>query len=137
VAADISVDVPLAFGSLVIDPRLRELRCEGRELTVQPLVFGLLLYFARHPGVVVTREALIRDVWKGVLVGTGAITQAVSLVRRVLREAGAPPPATIRTIWGRGYRFDAVVRPVPPGAAADRPGAQAPAVNGRLPQRST
>lgn len=99
----------LSFGAFEVDPALREVRHEGRLVVVQPLVFDLLLYFLRHPNVMVTKEALIRDVWKGVVVGDGAITQAISLLRRTLRP-GDPSPSALRTVWGRGYRFVAAVR---------------------------
>jgi DNA-binding winged helix-turn-helix (wHTH) protein len=101
--------VTLSFGAFEIDPALRELRHDGRQVVVQPLVFDLLLHFVRNPNAVVTKEALIRDVWKGVVVGDGAITQAISLLRRTLRPGDTSPPL-LRTVWGRGYRFVANVR---------------------------
>jgi DNA-binding winged helix-turn-helix (wHTH) protein/tetratricopeptide (TPR) repeat protein len=99
----------LAFGSFEIDSELRELRHEGREVVVQPLIFDLLLHFVRHPNVLLTREDLVRDVWRGVVVGDGSITQAISLLRRTLRPDDAAS-WSIRTVRGRGYRFVASVR---------------------------
>jgi len=81
---------------------------DGRDVAVQRLIFDLLLHFVRHPNVLVTKQDLIRDVWKNVVVGDGSISQAVSILRRVLgTTTGAPP--SLRTVWGHGYRFVAEV----------------------------
>jgi DNA-binding winged helix-turn-helix (wHTH) protein/tetratricopeptide (TPR) repeat protein len=120
--------VILACGTLEIDPARRQLRCHGREVATQPLIFDLLLYFAHRPHVLVTKDALIRDVWKGVSVGDGAISQAISLLRRTLRaDGGLPRP--IHTVWGKGYRFTADVRQGGNGKAS--PASARDAANGR------
>jgi len=94
----------LRFGPFRIDPERRELRCGRVDVAVQPLVFDLFVYFLQRPNVLVTRDDLIRDVWKGAIVSDGSITQAISLLRRLLRDAdGSRDP--LRTLWGRGYRF--------------------------------
>jgi DNA-binding winged helix-turn-helix (wHTH) protein/tetratricopeptide (TPR) repeat protein len=107
----------LAFGNIVIDLERRQIRHDGREIVVQPLVFDLLEYMARRPHVVVTKDALVRDVWDGVAVSDGAIAQAMSSLRRVLRSDGRMS-TVVQTVWGRGYRFVADVRQVRDGATS-------------------
>jgi DNA-binding response OmpR family regulator len=51
----------VASNTLEIDPERRQLRRSGREITTQPLVFDLLLYFARQPCVLVTKDMLVRS----------------------------------------------------------------------------
>ena len=94
----------IAFGSLEIDSDLRQIRYRGREIPTQPLVFDLLHYLASRSGVVVSKDDLVRDVWKGAAVSDSAISQAISLLRRTLR-ASVGSSVLVRTVWGHGYRF--------------------------------
>jgi DNA-binding winged helix-turn-helix (wHTH) protein len=99
----------LRFANFELDPHRRELRLGGRLVPMQPLIFDLLLHLLCRRDAIVGKDELIREVWKGVVVGDGAITQALSQVRRTLR-VGADPNTLIRTLRGRGYRFVGEVR---------------------------
>jgi TolB-like protein/Tfp pilus assembly protein PilF len=64
----------------------------------------LLVALARRPGEVMAREALLDEVWAGVVVGDDVLTQAVTKLRRALGEG------VIETISKRGYRLVAPVK---------------------------
>ncbi len=97
---------PLEIGSLRIDPRRREALVGERRLDLRAREFDLLAALARDPGVVLTRDALLEDVWGTDFPGeTRTIDVHVAEVRKKLGEDGPQ----IETVRGVGYRL------VPPG----------------------
>lgn len=91
------------FGCFQLDEERRELRADGRELTLQPRVFDLLVYFIRNRDRVVGKEELLNALWPGVIVTDASLQRAVSLARSALREGDARD--AIRTYSREGYRF--------------------------------
>lgn len=91
------------FGDFELDEARRELRLNGRELEVQPLVFDLIAYLLHHRDRVVTKEELLAQLWDDALVVDGALQRVVSLARSALKKGGAQK--AIRTYARRGYRF--------------------------------
>jgi len=53
----------IRFENLEIDISRREVRLNQTALKIKPQEFGLLIYFARHPGKVFSREHLVEQVW--------------------------------------------------------------------------
>jgi DNA-binding response OmpR family regulator len=97
---------PIEVGSLRIDPRRREATVAGRDLGLRAREFDLLAALARDPGVVLTRDALLEDVWGTDFPGeTRTVDVHVGEVRRKL----GPDGPLIETLRGVGYRL------VPPG----------------------
>ncbi|HJW20841.1 MAG TPA: response regulator transcription factor, partial [Candidatus Limnocylindrales bacterium] len=93
---------PIEVGALRVDPRRREALVGERRLTLRPREFDLLAALARDPGVVLTRDALLEDVWGTDFPGeTRTIDVHVAEVRKQL--AGDGP--TIETVRGYGYRL--------------------------------
>jgi len=68
----------------------------------------VLIYLARHPGEVVSREDLEREVWHGALVGYDAVTKTLTKLRRALGDTSREP-RYIETVPKRGYRLIAAV----------------------------
>ena len=88
--------------------------CLGRELhlgrkasskeRVYPKEFELFRYFMENAGEIVTREMLLRDVWKMDFdPQTNVVDVNIGRLRRKLEE-GFETPA-LETIWGSGYRI--------------------------------
>lgn len=102
------------FEGFEIDESQRELRVGNRVLSLQPRVFDLLVYLARHRDRVVSKDELLETVWPGVIVADGSLQRAVCLARNALSAAGAS--GVIRTFARRGYRLCA---PGPDGAGAE------------------
>jgi DNA-binding response OmpR family regulator len=73
------------------------------DLTAQE--FDLLYLLASHPGIVFSREALLRRVWGTETHVTGRSADA--LVKRLRRKIEPEParPQYVLTIWGVGYKF--------------------------------
>jgi len=70
--------------------------------------FDLLLFLARHPGQVFTREQLLDQVW-GYTFASDASTVTVHIRRlREKIEADATTPRRILTVWGVGYKLEVV-----------------------------
>jgi DNA-binding response OmpR family regulator len=96
----------LVFDNLEIDLTRRELRLDGRPLSVKPKEFELMTFLARHRGAVMTRDLLLERVWGWDFSG-GSRTVDVHI--RWLREKIEVEPANpnrILTVRGTGYRFD-------------------------------
>jgi DNA-binding response OmpR family regulator len=97
---------PIEVGTLRIDPRRRDATVAGRRIDLRSREFDLLVALARDPGVVLTRDALLEDVWGTDFPGeTRTVDVHVSEVRKKLRPDGP----LIETVRGLGYRL------VPPG----------------------
>lgn len=105
----------LRIGDWSADRTLNELRRGAERVRIEPKAMELLMALAAHAGEVVSREALLDEVWPGVVVGDEALTQGVIKLRRALGD-DPKKPAYIETISKRGYRLIAPVgdaQPVP------------------------
>jgi DNA-binding response OmpR family regulator len=96
------IDRPLEVGSLRVDPRRREASVGDRRLQLRPREFDLLAALARDPGVVLTRDALLEDVWGTDFPGE---TRTVDVHVAELRKALGPDGPLIETSRGYGYRL--------------------------------
>ena len=97
----------LRFGTLRIDPRGRDVRRDGAPLDLTAREFDLLLFLARHPGQVFTRQQLLDQVWDFEFYGDPS---TVTVHVRRLREKIEPDPVRpryLKTVWGVGYKFEA------------------------------
>ncbi len=97
---------PLTFGDLLINPARREVMLRGQAVRLKPKEFELLLFLARHRGVVLSRELILQRVWGWEFSG-GSRTVDVHI--RWLREKIEDDPAhptRIVTVRGAGYRFE-------------------------------
>ena len=105
---------PIQVGDLRIDPRRREASVGDRRLDLRAREFDLLAALARDPGVVLSRDALLEDVWGTDFPGeTRTVDVHVAEVRKKLGDDGPQ----VETIRGIGYRLV----PPPRGAAAASP----------------
>lgn len=91
------------FQHFEIDENARELRGGGRVLSLQPRVFDLIVYLARHRDRVVPKEELLATLWAGLVVTDASLQRAVSLARSACGRFGAE--TVIRTFARQGYRF--------------------------------
>lgn len=99
----------LVSGPLIIDPSARQVRLGENRIELKPKEFDLLHYLARHPGVAISRDSLLREVWGYEFpIDTRTIDVHIRGIRQKI-EADAGQPAFIETVRGHGYRF---ARPV-------------------------
>lgn len=87
---------------LVIDPSSRRVEVEAREVHLTPLEFDLLSALAADPGTVLSREALMRQVW-GWSDATGSRTLDTH-VKSLRAKIGGE---SVRTVHGVGYALEA------------------------------
>jgi len=93
-------DVQIEVGLLQIDPRTRNVSYDGRPVALTPKEHDLLVYLARDPDVVHTREQIIKDVWDENWWGS---TKTLDVHIASLRKKLAPE--TIETVRGVGFRL--------------------------------
>jgi eukaryotic-like serine/threonine-protein kinase len=94
------------FGKFELDLRTRELRNNGRKLTLQEQPFQILAVLLERPGQLVTRDELTRRLWP---VDTfvdfeHSLNKAVNRLREALEDS-ADHPRLIETLPRRGYRL--------------------------------
>jgi DNA-binding response OmpR family regulator len=96
-------DLParLIAGDLVVDAASRRVRRGEDTIHLTPIEFDLLYKFVAHPGVVFTREQLLRDIW-GYNDSSGART-VDSHVAALRRKLGSD---LLRTVHGVGYALE-------------------------------
>jgi DNA-binding response OmpR family regulator len=98
-------DGPLDRGALTIDVSHRRVTVDGDEVGLTPLEFEILFALARDPGVVLSREQLMDNVWGyRDFAGGRVVDSHVARIRRKLNEDGNEP-RFIRTVHGVGYAF--------------------------------
>lgn len=90
---------------LSIDPLAREVRLRGEPVDLTPREFDLLYYFARHPGEVFSRLALLDHVWGYQHEGyEHTVNTHINRLRSKIEHDPAEPEI-ILTVWGKGYKF--------------------------------
>ncbi len=93
---------PRSVGDLTIDPASRRVTVGANAIELSQKQFALLEYLARHAGEVVTREAVLRDVWGYDFdPGTNVVDVHIGMLRHRIDTAGTP--SRIRTVRGVGY----------------------------------
>ncbi|MEU5271881.1 response regulator transcription factor [Streptomyces hygroscopicus] len=90
----------LFFGDLAIDTGGLEVFLAGEPVALAPTELRLLLEFAAHPGIVLDRQTLLRNVWD---YGWDGDSRVVDLcVQRLRKKIGA---GRIETVRGFGYKL--------------------------------
>ena len=95
----------ISAGGLRIDLARREAVLDGSPLELSRREFDLLAYLAARPGVVVSRQELLTEVWHQSYGDDQTIDVHVSWLRRKLGETAARP-RYLRTVRGIGVMLD-------------------------------
>ena len=96
------------FGDFVLDTQCCELRCAGNLIKLEPLVFHVLAYLIQHRDRVVPKRELLEQLWPQQFVSDWALSRCITEIRRALGCNGRRPQF-VKTLYGNGYRFIAVV----------------------------
>jgi TolB-like protein/DNA-binding winged helix-turn-helix (wHTH) protein/Flp pilus assembly protein TadD len=107
------------FGVFEMDLRAGELRKHGMQVRLQKQPFQVLAMLLEHPGEVVTREELQKNLWA---VDTfvdfdHGLNKTINKIREALGDS-TESPRFVETVSRRGYRFLAEVKNVDVDAAA-------------------
>ncbi len=112
------------LGDWLVDPALDTISRDKEVHKLEPRMMRLLICLAEAGGAVVSQERLLAQVWSGVIVGPASVYQAVSQLRRLLRDTD-PEPSYIATVPRKGYRLVATPswpeRSPPDGTAGAEP----------------
>jgi two-component system, OmpR family, response regulator len=101
-----AVSPVLRAGDVELDPARREVTANGKPVRLTTKEFMLLELFLRHPGQVLSRDQITRQVWSGDFEGGSNVLEVhVRNIRRKLAEAGHEE--SVETVRGAGYRFRA------------------------------
>ena len=101
----------LQIGDWRVDPGTDTISQGHETQKLEPRTMRLLMLLAQSEGGVVSAERMLAEVWPGVIVSPASVYQAVSRLRRLLRDTD-PTPTYIATVPRKGYRLVAPVRPV-------------------------
>jgi DNA-binding response OmpR family regulator len=101
----------IAVGELRVDLAGRRVSVAGTSVSLRAKEFDLLARLAQEPGVAVSREALMTDVWDEHWYGsTKTLDVHIAALRRKLTAgtdaAGGPRAPKISTLRGHGYRLE-------------------------------
>jgi DNA-binding response OmpR family regulator len=100
--------VAIEQGRLKVDREQRRIWLNSLEVVLTPREFDLLWHFVQHPGRVFTRSELLSEVW-----GQGhdgydhTVNSHINRLRSKLGDERVEA-AFIHTVWGVGYRFEAM-----------------------------
>jgi DNA-binding response OmpR family regulator len=92
----------LSVGNLSVDPAHHEVRVGEALISLRAKEFELLEAFCRQPGIVLTRDKLLEDVWGFAYPGE---TRTVDVHVKQLRDKLVGADAKIETVWGVGYKL--------------------------------
>ncbi|HXV59236.1 MAG TPA: winged helix-turn-helix domain-containing protein, partial [Vicinamibacteria bacterium] len=99
------------FGPFEYELETGILRRNGADVAVPRRAAHILARLLERPGELVSKEDLLEAGWPGVAVSDQSLNEAVKVLRRIL-EDDSREPTYIQTVYGRGLRFLAPVRPV-------------------------
>lgn len=94
----------LRLGPVRVDTNRHTATRDGKDLSLSPLEYRLLLLFCNHPGVTLTRSQILDEIWDlaGDYVTDNTLTVYIKRLRDKI-EDDPQNPALIRTVRGLGY----------------------------------
>ncbi|MDU4962088.1 MAG: response regulator transcription factor [Sporomusaceae bacterium] len=98
----------LQFSGLIIDIAVQSVQCDGLNIALTPKEYELLLFMARHPQAVFSREKLLTNVWGYDFAGDDRTVDAT--VKRLRQKLAAASNSYIHTVWGTGYKFEVAAK---------------------------
>ncbi|MGA2928740.1 MAG: response regulator transcription factor [Solirubrobacteraceae bacterium] len=100
-----ALEAPIELSDMTIDPAARRVFAHGEEVQLTQREFDVLLFLARHPGQVFSRNQLMDAVWQySFYTDTSTVTVHIRRLRAKI-ERDPAVPRHIQTVWGVGYRF--------------------------------
>ncbi|WP_194763152.1 response regulator [Microbacterium sp. UFMG61] len=95
----------VGFGDVVVDLATKTVTRAGSRVHLTPTEWRMLEHLARHPGALVTRQDLLKEIWGSEQVSdSGYLRLYMSQLRKKL-EAEPSTPVHLLTESGMGYRL--------------------------------
>ena len=98
----------LTFTELSINAEAQRVECNGDIAPLSPNEFDLLLFLARHPDLLFSREQLLTNIWGYDFDGDDRTVDAT--IKRLRQKLSNANYNYIHTIWGKGYKFQVVAK---------------------------
>ena len=112
-----AANTALEFGRFRVLVRQKQLVADGVPVDLGTRAFDLLLVLLEADGSLVTKDELLNRVWPGIVVADENLKVQIFALRKALGD----DHDFIRTEFGRGYRFTAVIRSTVSRGAGQRP----------------
>ncbi|WP_259975843.1 response regulator [Microbacterium sp. p3-SID336] len=95
----------VAFGEVVVDLATKTVTRAGARVHLTPTEWRMLEHLARHPGALVTRQDLLKEIWGSAQVSdSGYLRLYMSQLRKKLEDEPSSP-VHLLTEAGMGYRL--------------------------------
>jgi two-component system, OmpR family, response regulator ResD len=99
----------IVFSHLTIDNDAHRVTADGKEVSLTPKEYELLLFLAKAPDKVYDREQLLKEVWHYEFFGDlRTVDTHVKRLREKLNKVSPEAAKMIVTVWGVGYKFEVV-----------------------------
>ena len=97
----------LSIGNISINENFNEVTVNGNEVDLTDLEYRILLLLMRHPKKIFSAQNLYESVWQEPYFYTANSTVMVH-IRKIRSKIENKPenPEHIKTVWGKGYRFE-------------------------------
>ena len=93
--------------SVEVEPASRVIRRRGEEITLRDKESEIFFYLLSHRGEVVDTDRIYEDVWGERAMPSSSNNVMVNMLNlRKKIEDNPSNPKIIKTVWGKGYRFD-------------------------------
>ncbi len=109
---------PVRFGRFELDEANACLLRDGKAVPIAPTPFAVLCALVRQPGSLLTKQALLDEIWGHQFVSESVLKTVISDLRTLLDD-DARQPRFIETVSRRGYRFIATTVAATPYLEAD------------------
>lgn len=93
------------FDNFRIDINQGVFHKNGEKVNLRPKEFAVLWLLVQRAGELVSKEHIIKEVWRGLPTSDESIARCISVVKNRLRAASPGADFLIKTEYGRGYRF--------------------------------
>lgn len=107
------------FGEFSLDPQTRVLTRGEQAVPLTPKAFDVLLLLTQHAGRTVSKDELMKAVWRDSFVEDSNLTQTIFMVRKALDETA--DRRYILNVQGQGYRLLIPVTEVASGGPGPEP----------------
>lgn len=106
-AAETEAEPYLERGGVRIHETFNEVYVDGTERALSEIEYHILLLMMQHPGKIFSAQNLYESVWQEPYFYSCNSTVMVHIRKlRVKIEKDPKNPEYIRTVWGKGYKFD-------------------------------
>lgn len=96
----------ITFPGLVVNPAAQSVELDGQLVALSPKEYELIFFLARHPRTAFSRDQLLVNVWGYDYEGDDRTVDAT--IKRLRQKINSNNYTYIHTVWGVGYKFEAV-----------------------------